>query len=99
MNELDVILRRNKLDIMIIKASHQLQKSKDKTKQEGLDTLIDIINLIRELQDENREQSRTIAKLKLDNAVSYKENAILKTDFAKYKDSLIKAELETPNKK
>ena len=98
MNELDVILRKNKLDIMIIKASHQLEKKKDKVKQEGLETLLDILELIHELQDEIRKQYKTIAKLKYENAVSYKENAILKTDFDKYKHNLLKAELESPKK-
>jgi len=98
MNELDVILRKNKLDIMIIKASHQLEKKKDKVKQEGLETLLDILELIHELQEEIRKQYKTIAKLKYENAVSYKENAILKADFDKYKHNLLKAELESPNK-
>jgi len=97
MNELDVILRKNKLDIMIIKASHQLEKKKDKVKQEGLEVLLDILELIHELQDEVRQQRKQIAKLKYENAVSYKENAILKTDFDKYKFNLKKAELDSPN--
>jgi len=99
MNELDVILRKNKLDIMIIKASHQLEKKKDKVKQEGLEVLLDILELIHELQDEVRQQRKQIAKLKYENAVAYKENAILKTDFDKYKFNLKKAELESPNLK
>ncbi len=99
MDELDVLLRKNKLDVLIIKASHQLEKKKDKVKRDGLETLVDILELIHELQDEVRKQRKQIAKLKYENAVSYKENAILKTSFDKYKHDLKKAELESPNLK
>ena len=75
MNELDVILRKNKLDIMIIKASHHLEKKKDKVKQEGLEVLLDILELIHELQDEVRQQRKQIAKLKYENAVSSSSRA------------------------
>tara|TARA_R100000734_G_C3258860_1_gene58144 strand:+ start:99 stop:407 length:309 start_codon:yes stop_codon:yes gene_type:complete len=99
MDELDILLRKNKLDILIIKASHQLEKKKDKVKRDGLETLVDILELIHELQDEIRKQRKQIAKLKYENAVSYKENAILKTKFDKYKHDLKKAELDSPNLK
>ena len=98
MDELDVILRKNKLDIMIIKASAEVEKTNNKLKKEGLEVLMDILELIHDLQHEIRQDNRLISKLKYENAVAYKENAILKADFSKYKHQLIKAELETPNK-
>ena len=93
MDELDVMLRKNKLDIMIIKASAEVEKTNNKVKQEGLEVLMDILELIHDLQHEIRENHRVIAKLKYENAVAYKENAILKADFSKYKHNLINVEL------
>jgi hypothetical protein len=101
MNELEVLLRRNKLDIMIIKASHELDKMKKipNTKKEGLETLMDIFQLTIELQDEIRNQSKLMAKLKYENAIAYKEIAILKTSFEKYKKGLLEAEEQSIFKK
>jgi len=95
MDELDVMLRRNKLDIMIIKASAEVEKTNNKVKQDGLEVLMDILELIHDLQHEIRENHRVISKLKYENAVAYKENAILKADFSKYKHNLIKVELNS----
>jgi len=78
MDELDVILRKNKLDIMIIKASAEVEKNNNKVKKEGLEVLMDILELIHDLQHEIRQDNRLISKLKYENAVAYKENAILK---------------------
>ena len=94
MDELNVLIRKNKLDIMIIEASHRYEKNKTKKLKEGLETLTDILTLIHELQDEIRSFNKVVAKLKYENAVAYKDNALLKTQFAKYKEDLIKAENE-----
>ena len=95
MDELDVMLRKNRLDIMIIKASAEVEKNNNKVKKEGLEVLMDILELIHDLQHEIRQNYKDIAKLKYENAVAYKENAILKADFSKYKHNLIKAELKS----
>ena len=95
MDELDVILRKNKLDIMIIKASAEVEKTNNKVKKEGLEILMDILELIHDLQHEIRQDNRLISKLKYENAVAYKENAILKSDFSKYKHNLINTELKS----
>tara|TARA_R110000772_G_scaffold4941_1_gene17524 strand:+ start:28 stop:327 length:300 start_codon:yes stop_codon:yes gene_type:complete len=95
MDELDVMLRKNKLDIMIIKASAEVEKTNNKVKQEGLEVLMDILELIHDLQHQIREDNKLIGKLKYENAVAYKENAILKADFSKYKHNLIKVELNS----
>ena len=95
MDELDVMLRKNKLDIMIIKASADIEKTNNKLKKEGLETLVDILDLIHDLQHEIRQNYKDIAKLKYENAVAYKENAILKTDFSTYKHNLKQAELKS----
>ena len=81
MDELDIMLRKNKLDIMIIKASAEVEKNNNKVKKEGLEVLMDILELIHDLQHEIRQ--------------NYKENAILKADFSTYKHNLKKAELES----
>ena len=94
MDELDVLIRKNKLDIMIIEASHRYEKNKTKKLKEGLETLTDILTLIHELQDEIRSFNKVVAKLKYENAVAYKDNALLKTQFVKYKEDLMKAENE-----
>ena len=94
MDELDVLIRKNKLDIMIIEASHRYEKNKTKKLKEGLETLTDILTLIHELQDEIRSFNKVVAKLKYENAVAYKDNALIKTKFAKYKEDLMKAENE-----
>ena len=95
MDELDVMLRKNRLDIMIIKARAEVEKTNNKIKKEGLEVLMDILELIHDLQHEIRQNYKDIAKLKYENAVAYKENAILKADFSKYKHNLIKAELKS----
>jgi hypothetical protein len=98
MDELDVLLRKNKLDIMIIEASHRYEKNKTKKLREGLETLTDILTLIHELQDEIRSFNKLVAKLKYENAVAYKDNAIIKNKFSKYKHDLAKAEKESKPK-
>jgi hypothetical protein len=95
MNELDIILRKNRLDVMIIKASAEVEKTNNKLKKEGLEVLVDILDLIHDLQHEIRENYKDIAKLKYENAVAYKENAIIKTEFSTYKHNLKKAELDS----
>ena len=95
MDELDIMLRKNKLDIMIIKASAEVEKTNNKVKKEGLEVLMDILELIQDLQHEIRQNYKDISKLKYENAVAYKENAILKADFSTYKHNLKKAELES----
>ena len=95
MDELDIILRKNRLDVMIIKASAEVEKTNNKLKKEGLEVLVDILDLIHDLQHEIRENYKDIAKLKYENAVAYKENAIIKTEFSTYKHNLKKAELDS----
>ena len=97
MDELDILLRKNKLDIMIIKASADIEKTNNKTKQEGLEVLINILDLIHDLQHEIRQNYKEISKLKYENAVSYKENAIIKAKFSSYKYNLKEAELKSQN--
>ena len=94
MDELDIILRKNRLDVMIIKASAEVEKTNNKLKKEGLEVLVDILDLIHDLQHEIRENYKDIAKLKYENAVAYKENAIIKTEFSTYKHNLKKEELD-----
>ena len=67
----------------------------NKLKKEGLEVLVDILDLIHDLQHEIRENYKDIAKLKYENAVAYKENAIIKTEFSTYKHNLKKAELDS----
>lgn len=95
MDELDIILRKNRLDVMIIKASAEVEKTNNKVKKEGLEVLVDILDLIHDLQHEIRENYKVISKLKFENAVAYKENAIIKTEFSTYKHNLKKAELDS----
>ncbi len=95
MDELDIILRKNRLDVMIIKASAEVEKTNNKLKKEGLEVLVDILDLIHDLQHEIRENYKNIIKLTYENAVSYKENAIIKTEFSTYKHNLKKAELDS----
>ena len=95
MNELDIILRKNRLDVMIIKASAEVEKTNNKLKKDGLEVLVDILDLLHDLQHEIRENYKDIAKLKYENAVAYKENAIIKTEFSTYKHNLKKAELDS----
>ena len=95
MDELDIILRKNRLDVMIIKASAEVEKTNNKLKKDGLEVLVDILDLIHDLQHEIRENYKDIAKLKYENAVAYKENAIIKTEFSTYKHNLKKAELDS----
>ena len=64
MDELDVMLRKNRLDIMIIKASAEVEKTNNKVKKEGLEVLMDILELIHDLQHEIRQNYKEIAKLK-----------------------------------
>jgi regulator of replication initiation timing len=56
---------------------------------------MDILELIHDLQHEIRQNYKDIARLKYENAVAYKENAIIKSDFSTYKHNLKKAELES----
>lgn len=79
MDELELLLRKNKLDILIIKAMHECDKPKvPKGKLEALETLKDTLELILELSQEIRDLTQVIRKLKLDNAISYRDNAELK---------------------
>ena len=70
-------------------------RTNNKVKKEGLEVLVDILDLIHDLQHEIRENYKEIAKLKYENAVAYKENAIIKTEFSTYKHNLKKAELDS----
>ena len=56
MDELELLLRKNKLDILIIRAMHECDKGKvPKGKLEALETLKDTLELILELIQEIRD--------------------------------------------
>jgi hypothetical protein len=87
MDELELLIRRNKLDILIIKAMHECDKDKvPKSKLNALETLKDTLELIHELSHEIRELTKMLRKVKLDNAVSYRDNADLKIKINKLQE-------------
>ena len=87
MDELELLLRKNKLDILIIRAMHECDKGKvPKGKLEALETLKDTLELILELSQEIRDLTKMLRKLKLDNAISYRYNAKLKVKINKLEE-------------
>lgn len=79
MDELELLLRKNKLHILIIKAMHNIEKGKPKkTELEALDTLKTSMETIHELAEHNRNLLKEVRKLRLNNAVQTKDIVELK---------------------
>ena len=95
MDELDLIVRKNKLIILILKASYECGKENTpKSKLDGLEVLKDALLMIDMLIEENRSLTSDNRKLNLHNAIVDQKNKKLLEDFNHYKASLIKAENE-----
>jgi hypothetical protein len=79
MDELELLLRKNKLHILIIRAMHNIDKGKPKkTELEALDTLKTSMETIHELAEHNRNLLKEVRKLRLNNAVQTKDIVELK---------------------
>ena len=79
MDELELLLRKNKLHILIIRAMHNIEKGKPKkTELEALDTLKISMETIHELAEHNRNLLKEVRKLRLNNAVQTKDIVELK---------------------
>jgi hypothetical protein len=79
MDELELLLRKNKLHILIIRAMHNIEKGKPKkTELEALDTLKTSMETIHELAEHNRNLLKEVRKLRLNNAVQTKDIVELK---------------------
>ena len=79
MDELELLLRKNKLHILIIRAMHNIEKGKPKkTELEALDTLKTSMETIQELAEHNRNLLKEVRKLRLNNAVQTKDIVELK---------------------
>ncbi len=79
MDELELLLRKNKLHILIIRAMHNIDKGKPKkTGLEALDTLKTSMETIHELAEHNRNLLKEVRKLRLNNAVQTKDIVELK---------------------
>ena len=84
MDELELLLRKNKLHILIIRAMHNIDKGKPKkTELEALDTLKITMETLHELAESNRNKLKEIRKLRLDNAVQTKDIIELKLKISK----------------
>lgn len=95
MDELDLIVRKNQLNILILKASYECSKGNtSKSKLNALEVLKDTLLLIHELSEEVRSLTSDNRKLNLHNAIVDQKNKKLLEDFNHYKASLIKAENE-----
>jgi len=79
MDELELLLRKNKLHILIIRAMHNIDKGKPKkTELEALDTLKTSMETIHELAEHNRNLLKEVRKLRLNNALQTKDIVELK---------------------
>ena len=79
MDELELLLRKNKLHILIIRAMHNIEKGKPKkTELEALETLKTSMETIHELAEHNRNLLKEVRKLRLNNAVQTKDIVELK---------------------
>ncbi len=79
MDELELLLRKNKLHILIIKAMHDCEKGKPpKSKLDALETLKTTMETIHELAEYNRNLLKEVRKLRLDNAIQTKDIVELK---------------------
>jgi hypothetical protein len=79
MDELELLLRKNKLHILIIKAMHDCDKGKpSKNRLDALDTLKTSMETIHELAEHNRNLLKEVRKLRLNNALQTKDIVELK---------------------
>ncbi len=79
MDELELLLRKNKLHILIIKAMHDCEKGKpSKNRLDALETLKTTMETIHELAEYNRNLLKEVRKLRLDNAIQTKDIVELK---------------------
>lgn len=79
MDELELLLRKNKLHILIIKAMHDCERGKPpKSKLDALETLKTTMETIHELAEYNRNLLKEVRKLRLDNAIQTKDIVELK---------------------
>jgi len=79
MDELELLLRKNKLHILIIKAMHDCENGKpSKNRLDALDTLKTSMETIHELAEHNRNLLKEVRKLRLNNAVQTKDIVELK---------------------
>jgi len=84
MDELELLLRKNKLHILIIKAMHDCDKGKPSKNR--LDALETLKTTIHELADYNRNLLKEVRKLRLDNAVQTKDIVELKIKISKLQE-------------
>ena len=74
MDELELLLRKNELHILIIKAMHDVNKGNaPKSKLKALETLRMALETINELAEANRNKENEFRKLRLDNAIQTKK--------------------------
>ncbi len=79
MDELELLLRKNKLHILIIKAMHDCDKGKpSKNRLDALETLKTSMETIHELAEHNRNLLKEVRKLRLNNALQTKDIVELK---------------------
>lgn len=79
MDELELLLRKNKLHILIIKAMHDCDKGKpSKNRLDALETLKTSMETIHELAEHNRNLLKELRKLRLNNALQTKDIVELK---------------------
>ena len=79
MDEVELLLRKNKLHSLIIRAMQNIEKGKPKkTELEALDTLKTSMETIHELAEHNRNLLKEVRKLRRNNAVQTKDIVELK---------------------
>ena len=79
MDELELLLRKNKLHILIMKAMHDCDKGKpSKNRLDALETLKTSMETIHELAEHNRNLLKEVRKLRLNNALQTKDIVELK---------------------
>ena len=87
MDELELLLRKNELHILIIKALHDIEKGKPpKSKLKALETLRMTLETINELAELNRNKDKAYRKLRVDNAMQTKEIVELKLKISKLQE-------------
>jgi len=79
MDELQLLLNKNKLHILLLKVMHDINKGNPpKSKLDALETLKIAMDTINELAEYNRSLLKEVRKLRLDNAVQTKDIVELK---------------------
>lgn len=87
MDELELLLRKNELHILIIKALHDIDKGNaPKSKLKALETLRMTLETINELAELNRNKDKAYRKLRVDNAMQTKEIVELKLKITKLQE-------------